>query len=270
MEVDRNLPDINRLSILTAIILLVYALSPFIEIPSVDLSWSFLGVIFNFPLNFKTYVAILTPLFAAVGTIWLLSSHPKQGEGQNLLHHAILPALSTWVIGLPLNRLPIGPQWWVVFALGGVLLVVVILAEYVVVDTKHERYSIAAGALKALSFALFLFLTIAIKAAGLRLYLLLPGLFTTVFLLLLRTLFLQVSGKWMFSWSFSVAFVTSQIAIGMHYLPLSPITYGFLLVGPTYALTDAAIAFESGRSLKKLWIEPLIMLILFLLLAVIV
>ena len=171
---DRTLPDINRLSILIAIILLVYALSPFINIPSSEISFSIFGVLFDFQVNFKTYVSILTPFFAAAGTVWLLSTHPHNPRDRNLLHHAILPALTTWVIGLPLNRLSQGPQWWVVFALGSTLLLVVILAEYLVVDTKNEQYAIASGALKALSFALYFFLTIALRASGMRLYLIKP------------------------------------------------------------------------------------------------
>ena len=130
--------------------------------------------------------------------------------------------------------------------------------------SKHKN---GIGVLIRGYFALFLFLTIALRSAGLRLYLLLPALFITTLLLLLRTLFLQVSNKWLLNWSFGIAFITSQLAVGMHYLPLSPITYGFLLVGPTYALTDIAIAIESGRSLRSLWIEPLIMLGIFLFLA---
>jgi len=267
MAGSKPFPDIQRFSILTAIILLGYALAPFVNIPPLELSTTIFGILFNFQLNFKTYVSILTPALAAVGTIWLLSAQQPKRNNRSLLHHAILPTLSTWVIGLPLNRLALSLQWWVVFSLGGSLLVVVILSEFIVADSDNLRYTIAARALKALSFSLFLFLTIALRAEGMRLYLTIPALFLTAFFLLLRTFYLQLVDKWVIHWSLGIAFITSQIAIGLHYLPLGPIAYGFFLLAPTYAITEIAISIEEGRQQKRIWIEPGIMFLIFFVLA---
>ncbi len=133
MDEHQHLPDTNQLSILAATIMLAYALTPFVRIPETNLVLRLPFAVFVYQLSFNTIVSVLTALLAAVGADWLLRSHPHR-EGANLWLHVLLPALTAWAIGVPLSSLAIGPQWWAVFAMGGVLLVLVFIAEYIVVD----------------------------------------------------------------------------------------------------------------------------------------
>lgn len=266
MEEHEHLPDSNRLSVLAATILLAYAVVPFVSLPGADLALPLPFAIFTFTISLSTVVSILVAAMAAVGTDWLLHSHPHFKE-RTTVQHWLLPALTAIVIGVPLNSLQIGPSWWAVFGMGGLLLVLVFVAEYIVVDFSDARHYPATIGLTALSFALYLILAIALRAADLRLYLLLPGLFLPLALVSLRTLYLRLGGRWCIAWSVAIAVLVSQLALGLHYWPISPLGFGLALIGPAYGLTTLAGAIEEGRPGRTLWVEPAVMTIFFWLLA---
>jgi hypothetical protein len=259
MEEHQHLPNANRLSILTATILLAYALTPFIKFPETQLVLSLPGVVFPFRFTFSTVVAVLVALLAAFGTDWLLRGHPHLGDQKTSLH-SMLPAMTAWVIGVPISSIAMGFEWWVVFALGGILLVLVLLAEYIVVDFSDVRHSLAAIGLTAVSYALYLILAIAIRQPDFRLYLLLPALFFPMALVAYRNLFLRLNGRRCLTWSLGIALIIGQIGMGLHYWPVSPLGYGLILLGPAYALTSLAGSIEENRSWRTLWIEPAVML----------
>ncbi len=259
MEEHQNLPDANRLSVVTSAILLVYASNLFIRIPSYDIGIQLPGIFIVIPLRYGTLLAILAGLLAALGMEWLVSDHPEKGS-QITWDHAILPALTAMAVTVPLNSISPGSKWWVVFALGSVLLVMVFSAEYIIVDLSDANHALASMVLTAISYALALVIAITLKAVGTRVYLFLPGLVVTIGLVSLRTLYLRLGGRWCLAWSIAIALFIGQMALGLHYLPLRPLAYGLLLIGSTYALTTAAGAFEEGQSIRRLWVEPLVMM----------
>jgi hypothetical protein len=81
------------------------------------------------------------------------------------------------------------------------LLILVFVAEYIVFDLSDARHVPAIVGLTAVSFALYLILIIAVRAAGLRLYLLLPALVIPIGLVSLRTLYLRLGGRWCLGWA---------------------------------------------------------------------
>ncbi|MCL4559375.1 MAG: hypothetical protein M1281_02015 [Chloroflexi bacterium] len=261
MNEHRHLPDPNHLSVLVATILLAYALTRFVNIPERELSISLPGIYLVFKLNFPTIISVVAAGLAATGMDWLLRDHPGLGK-QTTYQHLLLPSLTALVIGAPLNTLGVSLQWWIVFAMGAVLLVLVFIAEYIVVDVADVRQPPAAAGLTALSFALFLILAIALRAAGSRLYLLLPALVPAAGLVSLRTLYLRLGGRWSFAWAIGIALVIGQIATALHYWPVPPVPFGLILLGPAYALTSAVGEFEAGRWKRSKVVEPAIMLII--------
>ena len=261
MEEEPNyLPDTNRLSVLAATILLTYALLPFINIPERSLAFQLSGIFFVFRLNFSTIASLLSAGLAAAGMDWLLRGHPSLGQ-QRTFQHWLLPAFTTWVIGVPLGSLTVSWQWWAVWGFGGLLLVLVLIAEYIVVDLSDVRHAPAAIGLTAVSFALFLILTITLAAAASRLYVILPWVSMAVFLVALRTLYLRLGGRWRFAWAIGIALVVGQVTAALHYWPLTPLRFGLLVLGLAYGLTSVAGSIEEGRSWRTLWIEPAIMLL---------
>jgi len=261
-----NFPDKNRLSVLTATILLAYALTPHIDIPIRELEIQLPPAIFYFSFDFSALISLLVAALAAVGMNWLARGHPNFDK-RNVIQHMLIPALTAWVIGIPLRMIEISWQWWIVFTFGGILLTLLLIAEYIVIDTTDINYSLASMGLIAVSYALFLFLLIAMRGAEMRLYLLLPAVSLVTGLVSLRTLFLRSNGRWCYSWSIGIAIIEGQICVGLHYLPLQPVPYGLLLLIPAYGLTSLVSNLEDERPIQKLWIEATIMTAILLVLA---
>lgn len=258
-EEHQHLPNTDRLSVLAASILLAYSLLPFVTIPERDLVMRVLGAVFVFKVNFSTIIALIGAGLAAAGTEWLLRDHPHLGR-QRTFQHWLIPALTAWVIDVPLSSLAVSLQWWAVLGFGGLLLVLVLISEYIAVDPEDTRHAAASVGLTAVSYALFLILVIALAGADVRLYLLLPGLFVAIFLVTLRSLYLRLGGRWCVAWSLAIAMTVAQAAAALHYWPLSPLRYGLVLLGLAYALASAAGSVEEGRPWQTLWIEPVLML----------
>ncbi|KPL80812.1 hypothetical protein ADN00_01055 [Ornatilinea apprima] len=262
MNERQHLPDANRLSILASTILLAYAISPYVNIPPRSFGVTLFGAVYSLNFDFGLLLSLLVSMLAAVGADWLIRDHPELRE-TNTMQHWILPALTAWVLGVPLRNLQPGLEWWVVFAFGGILLILVFVAEYIVVDLADDLHAPAAIGLTAVSFALYLFLAISLRAAGLRLYTMLPTIVLSMALVALRTLYLRLNGRWCLVWGVAIAVIVGQFAVGFHYWPLSPLSFGLLLVGPSYALTSTAVLIEEKRPWQTLWIEPVVMLAIF-------
>jgi hypothetical protein len=257
------LPDADRLSVLAAMILLAYALARFIDLPGTSLGVQLPGFYISLQLNVQTIVAFLVALLTATGADWLLREHPALGKGATI-EHWLLPALTAWVIGIPLFQVPLGPLWWAGFAVGGAFLMLVLVAEYIVVDSEDIRQPVAAAGLTVLSFALYLILAITLRIAGLRAFLIVPGLGFAIGLVSLRTLHLRLHGRWAFVPAGVIALLTAQIAAALHYLPITPVTYGLLLLGPAYALTSLLANLAEDEPLRQAVVEPALVLVIVL------
>ena len=269
---NNQLPDINRLSVLMSAIMLAYALTPFMRDATQTAEIRLPGIVFPIQFGFATVVSILVAGMAAAGMEWLLGNHPamakKSSARRSRWQHWLIPAMAAWGIGIPLNVSQVAPEWWVVFALGGLLLGIVFVAEYISLDFNDPRYALAVVALIGVSIALFLVLAIGLRTLGARLYLLAPALGLVAGLIVLRTLYLRQNGRWCLAWSAGIAWVVVQIGIGLHYLNIPPLSFGLMLLGPAYALTSLASAIEDHHPWRTLWIEPLLMLAAFLVLAI--
>lgn len=262
----RNLPNIDRLSVLAAMILLAYSLARFVSFPAREIEFSFLGIYLPIEINVRTIVAFLVAMITAAGADWLLSDHPSISKGATI-EHWLLPALTAWVIGFPLYQLPLGPVWWAGFALGGLLLTLVLVAEYITINPEDIRQPIAAAGLIALSFSLFLMLATALQYAGTRLVFMLPALTLAAWLVSLRTLHLRLQRRWSFIQSGIIAFVCAQIMAGLHYLPLSPVSFGLLLLAPAYCLTSLVANLAEEEPIRQAIIEPILVFVLLLIAA---
>ncbi|MBN2256652.1 MAG: hypothetical protein JW704_02360 [Anaerolineaceae bacterium] len=257
----RSYPEPDRLSILMAAILLAYTLARFINLPPLVLDLSLFGIELPLKVNFQTLVALVVAIMAASGSIWLISDHPVfKGitiGWRNTLQIWLLPALTAFLLSVPLNFVASSPAWWAVFLVGACLLVLVFIAEYAVVDVSDVRHPASTGLLIALSFALFLIMAIAIRAASLRLYLMVPAVVFTSGLVSLHALYLRLEGRWMTWWAIGIALMVGQIAIGLYYWPLTATRFGLVLLGLGYALTGLAAAIEDRLPLRQALIEPL-------------
>jgi hypothetical protein len=256
----RNLPNSDRLSVLAAALLLSYTLTQFIVLPGRDVELQLPGFYLSTQLNLKTLIGIIAAGMTASGSDWLLRDHPAL-QGRSTFPHLLLPALTAWVIGIPLFQLSLSAVWWGVLITGGILLLLVLVAEYTVVDVEDIRYLPASAGLTALSFALFLMLTIVLRSAGGRLFLMLPALGLAVLLVSLRTLHLRSLGQWKIQEAVVITLIVSQVAAALHYWHLPPVSYGLAVLGPAYALTSLVSALGEGEPFRQALVEPAMVLI---------
>lgn len=255
MDESRYLPDSDRVGVLTATVLLAFAVTHLIQAPEFNIELQLPGFFLLLPLNLSTAMTVLTAGLTATGMDWLLHSHPSL-NGRPTYQWWILPTLTTFVIGVPLSILPGGGTWWVGFLVAGIFLFFVFVAEYVVVDPGAPYYAASIAGLTAVSYTLFLILAVALRYSSARLYLLLPALFLAAFLASLRIVHLRLSGRWEYAWSVGIAFVCIQIAAGLHYLPLSPIQFGLMLVGLLYSLTSFGMNLLEDQPARRAILEP--------------
>jgi hypothetical protein len=248
---SRDLPNPDRLSVIAATILLAYASTNFINLPARTFGIQLPSLYLSVEINVRTVISLLVAGLTATGADWLLRDHPGR-QSQHTFQHWLLPALTAWVIGVPLYLLPFGNQWLIAFTLGGTLLMLVL-------DT---RYAIASAGLTAVSFAIFLVLAISLRSAGVRLFLTLPALTFAALLVILRTLHLRLSVVWAVLPSLALALIIAQLTAALHYLPLLPTTYGLALIGPAYALTTFVANLIEGRTFKQAIIGPALVLVI--------
>lgn len=241
-------------------ILLAYAASRFVNISPRELGLQLPGFYLGFQVNIRTLVALLVAGITATGADLMLRDHPGLGS-KRTWEHWLLPALTAWTLGIPLNQLPVGLQWLVSFVIGGALLMLVLVAEYIAVDPQDERYPLASAGLTAVSYALFLILAIALRSSGLRLFLILPALTIAAGLVSLRTLHLRLSGQWLFLPGLAITLIVAYITAAYHYWPLSPITFGLAILAPAYSLTSLVGALYEGEPFRKAIVEPAIVLL---------
>lgn len=255
MNEQRYLPDADRVGVLTSSVLLAFALNHLIQSPEFNLEIQLPGFFLSVPLDISTAMSLLTAGLTATGMDWLLRGHPSL-TGRATFQWWILPTLTTFVIGVPLQILPNGTAWWIGFGIGGVILFFVFLAEYIVVDPGAPYYGPAMAGLTAISYTLFFILTVALRYSDARLFLMVPALFLAAALASLRILHLRLSGRWEYPWAVGIGFMCIQIAAGLNYWPLSPIQFGLMLIGPLYGLTNLAISLSEDLPAPRAALEP--------------
>ncbi len=257
----RHMPDTNRLSVLLAAVLLSYALAQLIEREQYNVNFQLFGVNYAFTFEPTSLAIWMAAGLTASGIDWLLRGHP-QYDGRRTLPHWILPALTALVLGIPLYYMPLGPLWWLGFALSGGLLLLVLVAEYIDLDSSDVRHPAASAGLTALSFALFVILASTLSYAGVRLTVLVLVIFPASGIVTLRAIHLQ-SGRWDVLWALANAFVLTQLAAAFHYWPLEPVQFGLALLGPLYALTNLTIDLREQVPPRRAGVDALLGLAVF-------
>jgi hypothetical protein len=263
---SRTPHNLDRIGVLSATILLAYTFAGLISLPGREITTQLPGIYLEFEINVQTIVSFLVACLAASGTDWLLREHPS-GHYQPLGPHLLLPALTAWAIGVPLHQDALGLYWWVGIFLGGGALILVLMAEFTVVDPSDTNYPIASIGLSIVAYALFFLLAVTLKATQIRLFLIVPALSLVILFVNLRILHLRLRGKWAYRDAGISTLIMGQITIAAYYLPLSPIAFGFFLLGPAYGLTSYFGNLGDGKTWKRAIAEPLIVSTIFWFLA---
>jgi hypothetical protein len=254
-------PNADRLGIVSATVLLAFAMTRVLPAPEFTVTMQLPGFYFALPLSIGTAITVLAAGLTASGMRWLLSDHPSL-TSRSTRQHWLLPTLTTLVTGIALTTLPTVSAWWTGFGVSAVIVLLVFIAEYVVVEPAAPNYAAARAGLTALSYALFLILAIALRLAGSRLVLLVPAIFLAAGLIALRILRLDGTDRWDYPWATGISLVCTQLAAGLHYWPMTPLQFGLALTGPLYALTSFSSHITDGTPVRSATMEPAIILAL--------
>ncbi len=265
----RNLPNRDRTSVLIATILLAFTLAKFTNIPEQTINFQAVGVFIPLVINLNTVVALLVTGMTAAGTDWLLRDHPNLGE-RSTIPHWVLPAFSAWVIHVTLSSLTVSPTWWLAFALGGFLLLLVIIGEYVLLDSEDIRHPLAKLGLNALSYSLFLVVAVSFRSTDVRLFILLPALTLAAGMVSLRILNIGLEEDWPIAQALVSLVVVGQFAAVLHYLPLNPIGFGLIVLGLIYGINTFLINLKEEENIRKAALEPLSILIAIWIMALVI
>lgn len=170
MQPTRHLPSRDHLSILTAVILLAFALSRFLDLPTRSYGTTIFGSPLGIELNGPVLMLLLVAALISTGADSLIRSHPARAgrpEARTAAHW-ILPGATAVVLGAALNQAPAGPIWWLGLGLTALALILVLVAEYTVVDHHDPAWDLAALGLTALAYVLALILFALLRSLGAR------------------------------------------------------------------------------------------------------
>jgi len=261
MAETRPTTNINRISMVAAAILLSYSLAGFLQLPAGSIAIHLPGFYAALQINVQVAIVFLVTGMAATGTDWLVREHPSF-KGRFTIQHWLLPALTAWGIGMLLLQQPYGLLWWMVYGVGGAVLIWVLTAEYMVVDPDDVRHVPATIGLTAISFALFLVLTVTIRAMETRLFILTPTITLAAALTSLRALHLRLHGQWAFIPAGVISLIIGQLCSALNYLPVGPIAFGLFLLGPAYALTSFIGGLLENKTWRQVAAEPITVLVI--------
>jgi hypothetical protein len=154
--------------------------------------------------------------------------------------------------------------WWMAVLGSGLVLLLVLTAEYIALDGSSRFYMPAEISITALSIALFLILTISLHSSETRLFYRVPVISLAALMVTLRVINLRQPGQWGFVQGVVSFLVIGEIAAGFHYWPIESINFGLALTGPLYALIEFSDAIPNqGHTLKiKSFVWPLVILFL--------
>ena len=258
---QRQLPNMEKLGLLTATILLTYAIGQFLTFPRQEVTLQLPGLYLVFQFNTPTIITLIVAGMTASGAVWLFRDHPGLGR-RNTMEHWLLPALVALVIGLPLFQTKLQPLWWIGFFLGSALLILVLVAEYIVIDPEDTRQPLAVASLTIVAYALFLVLAIVLRYSGYRLFLLLPFLTLGGGLVCLRYFRLRFPNKNSIIPAGVITLVLSQITAALHYWPISPVSFSLALLGPAYCLSCLIGNILEDQPAQRAVVEPLFLLVI--------
>lgn len=240
----RELPQPNRdrLSVLTALVLLTYALLRIVVLPTLTVEFGLVGLLLRFELNTRIVLLSLSAALTVAGVDWLIRAHPWYQPNRPTVEHWMVPGLAALGAGTILARIPEGPAWWLGLVLAASLLVAVLATEFIVLDPDDPRYDVASVGLTALSYLLLVGALFAIRSTGLRATFAVPLVLAACAAVAWRLLRLQQPESPALLHAGLIGIVASQVAWALHYWPIPPLRASLILGLGVYLGTGLALA----------------------------
>jgi hypothetical protein len=260
MEVHKNTTALNRFSIVLALLALNFLAIFFLPEKPMSKLIRISNIEFFFSLGqtLPLFIAIIS-LF---GSYWILTAHSfasiKNRAIRQLIPNIVLPSITVLIFGLMLMETSKGLSWWAIMAVGLVSYSVIIYSEYKVLNPDLSSNTIFSILLISLAHALFMALVIALRGSVSRIFLLIPAIILSAAFVSYRTIIFRSDGKLKSYWVIIAILITTQFAVALYYLFLSPSQYGLILTCILF-LSNALITRIGKGDKSRHFFEPLVM-----------
>ena len=258
MQPPRHFPSRDRLSVLTAVILLAYALARALDLPTRSVGTTLFGSALGFELNGPVLMLLLVAALISAGADTLIRSHPRlEGwTGYPTVVHWIVPGATALALGNVLNRTPDGPLWWLGLGLSAVVLIGVLVAEYIVVDRADGAWDLAALGLTALTHALALVLFALLHSLSARALVSASAAGLVAAALALRLFALRAAPMGQANlYGVVVGLITAEAVWAINYWRVSASSAALFALIPFYLCVGIAQQQLLGRLNRRIWIE---------------
>ncbi|MDE3088098.1 MAG: hypothetical protein KGJ80_01775, partial [Chloroflexota bacterium] len=252
---------LDRLSLLTSLVLVGLTLSLILELPTRRIEFSFLGSEASVTVSGTWLIAFLLAALTAAGVNSIARTHPRVhlGETRYIFILWILPALIIVTATMLLTLTDVrayGAFELIGVALAGAFMVAVISAEYVTIDLNDRWYSAARLGVNLAVYLAALILFATIYSWKLRSLYSSPAIGLAAGLLaleLLRGSESDFGRTWLYA--AAVGLSMGEIVWGLNYWSLTGILGGALLLVFFYALTGVAQQYLWNRLNKIVFAE---------------
>ena len=252
------MPNYDKLSVVVSLILLCLALSLIIELPATAFSFAVLGSPLAIRFSQNWPLALLLASMACIGTESIIRLHPVSREGKLPYTFVfwILPGLATLLAAILLPRTPDRIYTLAGLAAMGILLPLIITAEYHTVDTSAPGYKAAQLGLNFTAYLVALVLFGLIHGSQTNELLSVLAALAGSSLLALDLLHGAQQGLRRTSlYALIVGLVTGEIAWALGYSNMSSSTAGILLLLIFYIATGLSRQALIGLLSRRILIE---------------
>jgi hypothetical protein len=248
----------ERASILATLVVLGLILAAFLQVPAWTTDLTVLGSPLTISISQTALMAALLVGIVCAGTDTIVRSHPtaQRIEARYSFVTWTLPALTVLLAAVLLPRAPTRLYQVLGLALTGLILTLVISAEYYTVDPAGRRYLAARLSLNAWGYLLALVIFVLIYSAKARSLISATGV--TLVSTLLALEFLRSAGRGFGQTALYAAIAglcTGEIIWAMNYWRISGLTGGLILLLGFYVATGLANQQLQGRLSRRVLIE---------------
>ncbi len=248
----------ERASVVATLVVLGLILATYLQLPTWSYSLTALGSPLTISLSQTALIAALLVGITCAGTDALVRSHPtaRRIEARYSFVTWTLPGLTALLAVVLLPRTPTQLYRLAGYVLTGLVLILILSAEYYTVDPADSRYLAARLGLNAWAYLLALVLFVLIYSAKARSLLSATGITLVGSLLALE--FLRSAGRGFGRtalYAFIAGLSTGEIVWAMNYWRISGVTGGLILLLGFYVFTGLANQQLQGRLTRRVLVE---------------
>lgn len=259
MDAPKDTTPLSRFSIVMALLALNFLTIYFLPEKTINNLLKVGNIEFFFSI--KQLMPLLIATISLFGSYWILTANSivinKKWRIRHLIPNIVLPSITVFIFGLILMETSKGLSWWAIMGVGLIFYSVILYSEYKVLNPNLSSNTIFSILLISLAHALFMAFAIALRSSVSRIFLLFPAIVLSAAFVSYRTIYFRSGGKYNAYWVMIVILITTQFAIALYYLFLSPSQYGLILSGILFVSNSLTTRIGKGDK-SKLYIEPAI------------